>query len=91
LIEEVPDIEPVLIMPVSPASLVGLEVKLVGWGRTMEGYISRYLRTAVLTVLSKTKSENRIRNLVGHQGYLPNNIICSVAEPFILTTGVSFY
>ncbi|XP_011495226.1 PREDICTED: trypsin iota-like [Ceratosolen solmsi marchali] len=80
------EIDPVPIMPVSPSYLYGLNVRLAGWGATIEGHMSRYLETAILTVLSKDECENKIEKLVGQRGYLPENVICSVANPFIVTT-----
>jgi hypothetical protein len=87
--ENVTNVIPAQISMESRESMYGKNVLIATWGKSNNGVIPKVLEAADLVVLSKNECEKRYMSLSGKRLNLPNGLMCTAADPYVLATIVS--
>lgn len=82
------DVTPANITTMRIADLYGKDATLIGWTVSRIGQ-GRLLIKAKVQILSAQECEQQFDLLTNLGGLIPEGMICTAANPFALTTGVS--
>jgi hypothetical protein len=74
---------------VTGESMYGKNVTIAGWGKLLYDEIVLKVNTAYLTVLTAQECQARYFTLSRRNIRLPDGIICTAANPFVLAANVS--
>jgi hypothetical protein len=86
------EIVPAIISIIENNYLYDTTLQIVGWGKSNESRVMPILKKTRVQVLSNDECIRRLSFLVGCNVLLyGNQVLCTAADPYVITTGVSIY